>query len=37
MDEIIFSKSDDKACFVRLSTGFYRKIREKLIKGGIID
>lgn len=37
MDEIIFSKSDDKACFVRLSTGFYKKIREKLIKGGITD
>lgn len=37
MDEIVFRKSDDKACFVRLSMGFYRKVREKLIKGGITD
>jgi NAD+ kinase len=35
MDEIIFQKSDDYACFVRLTKDFYRKVREKLIKGGI--
>lgn len=35
MDEIIFRKSDDYACFVRLNKDFYRKVREKLIKGGI--
>jgi NAD+ kinase len=35
MDEIIFTKSDNYACFVRLTKDFYRKVREKLIKGGI--
>ena len=35
MDEIIFSKSDDYACFVRLTKDFYRRVREKLIKGGL--
>lgn len=35
MDEIVFSKSKDHACFVRLTKDFYRKVREKLIKGGI--
>ncbi|HTX61055.1 MAG TPA: NAD(+) kinase [Methanobacterium sp.] len=35
MDEIIFHKSKDQACFVRLTKDFYRKVREKLTKGGI--
>lgn len=35
MDEIVFRKSDDNACFVRLTKDFYRKVREKLTKGGI--
>jgi len=35
MDEIIFNKSDDFACFVRLTKDFYRRVREKLIKGGL--
>ena len=35
MDEIVFRKSDDYACFVRLTKDFYRRVREKLIKGGI--
>lgn len=35
MDQIIFRKSEDNACFVRLNKDFYRKVREKLIKGGI--
>lgn len=35
MDEIVFSKSDNSARFVRLTKDFYRKVREKLIKGGI--
>lgn len=35
MDEIIFTKSDDHAIFVRLTKDFYRRVREKLIKGGI--
>lgn len=35
MDQIIFKKSEDNACFVRLNKDFYRKVREKLIKGGI--
>jgi len=35
MDEIIFSKSDDYACFVRITKDFYRRVREKLIKGGL--
>lgn len=37
MDEIIFRKSDNYARFVRLTTDFYRKVREKLIRGGICD
>ena len=35
MDEIIFRKSDDYACFVRLTKDFYHRVREKLTKGGI--
>ncbi len=35
MDEVIFRKSERKAQFVRLSKDFYRKVREKLIEGGI--
>ncbi|QHN06615.1 MULTISPECIES: NAD(+) kinase [Methanothermobacter] len=35
MDEVIFRKSDSCAHFVRLSKDFYRKVREKLIEGGI--
>ncbi|MGB4611502.1 MAG: NAD(+) kinase [Methanothermobacter thermautotrophicus] len=35
MDEVIFRKSERKAHFVRLSKDFYRKVREKLIEGGI--
>jgi NAD+ kinase len=35
MDEIIFIKSENYACFVRLTKDFYRKVREKLTKGGI--
>jgi len=35
MDEIIFRKSEDCAYFVRLTKDFYRKVREKLTKGGI--
>lgn len=35
MDEVIFRKSGRKARFVRLSKDFYRKVREKLIEGGI--
>ncbi|KAF5088927.1 NAD(+) kinase [Methanobacterium aggregans] len=35
MDEIIFKKAENNAYFVRLTTDFYRKVREKLTKGGI--
>lgn len=35
MDEVIFSKSNENAYFVRLTKDFYKKVREKLIKGGI--
>lgn len=35
MDEIVFRKSDNCAYFVRLTKDFYRKVREKLIQGGI--
>lgn len=35
MDEIIFRKSENCAYFVRLTKDFYRKVREKLTKGGI--
>lgn len=37
MDEIIFRKSDDYARFVRLTKDFYRKVREKLVQGGICE
>jgi len=35
MDEIIFQKSEYCAYFVRFTKNFYRKVREKLIQGGI--
>lgn len=35
MEEVVFKKSDHCAHFVRLSKDFYRKVREKLIEGGI--
>jgi NAD+ kinase len=35
MDEIIFRKSENCVYFVRLTKDFYRKVREKLTKGGI--
>ncbi len=35
MDEIIFKKSSEYAYFVRLTKDFYRRVREKLTKGGI--
>lgn len=35
MEEIIFQKSKKNAYFVRLTKEFYKKVREKLIKGGI--
>jgi NAD+ kinase len=35
MDEIIFMKSADYAYFVRLTKDFYRRVREKLTRGGI--
>ncbi len=35
MDEVIFSKSKENAYFVKLTKDFYKKVREKLIKGGI--
>ncbi len=35
MEEIIFQKSKENAYFVRLTKEFYKKVREKLIKGGI--
>jgi len=35
MDEIVFRKSENCAYFVRLNKDFYRKVREKLTKGGI--
>ncbi|WP_414468401.1 NAD(+) kinase [Methanobacterium sp. ACI-7] len=35
MEEIIFQKSHQYAYFVRLTKEFYKKVREKLIKGGI--
>jgi NAD+ kinase len=35
MEEIIFKKSEQNAYFVRLTKEFYKKVREKLIKGGI--
>jgi len=35
MEEIIFQKSIQNAYFVRLTKEFYKKVREKLIKGGI--
>jgi NAD+ kinase len=35
MDEIVFRKSENCAYFIRLTKDFYRKVREKLTKGGI--
>lgn len=35
MEEIVFKKSEQCAYFVRLTKEFYKKVREKLIKGGI--
>lgn len=35
MEEVIFKKSEQNAYFVRLTKEFYKKVREKLIKGGI--
>lgn len=35
MDEIIFKKSDTCAYFARLTKDFYKRVREKLTKGGI--
>lgn len=35
MEEVIFQKSHEYAYFVRLTKEFYRKVREKLIQGGI--
>ena len=35
LDEVIFQKSSEYAYFVRLTKEFYKKVREKLIKGGI--
>jgi len=35
MDEVIFKKSDTCAYFVRLTQDFYKRVREKLTKGGI--
>jgi NAD+ kinase len=35
MDEVIFKKSDTCAYFVRLTKDFYKRVREKLTKGGI--
>ncbi|MGC9516832.1 MAG: NAD(+) kinase [Methanomicrobiales archaeon] len=35
MDELIFKKSGNYAFFVRLTKGFYKRVREKLTEGGI--
>ena len=35
LEEIVFRKSTEYAYFVRLTKEFYRKVREKLMKGGI--
>lgn len=35
MEEVVFEKSDQCAYFVRLTKEFYKKVREKLMKGGI--
>jgi NAD+ kinase len=35
MEEVIFQKSTEYAYFVRLTKEFYKKVREKLMKGGI--
>ncbi len=35
MEEVIFKKSDQYAYFLRLTKEFYKKVREKLMKGGI--
>lgn len=35
MEKVIFKKSNQYAYFVRLTKEFYKKVREKLMKGGI--
>lgn len=35
LEEIIFKKSEKPNYFVKLSSGFYKKVREKLAAGGI--
>ncbi len=35
LDEIIFKRAESYAYFVRLTKDFYRKVREKLTKGGV--
>jgi len=35
MEELVFQKSENRAYFVRLTKNFYKKVREKLIEGGI--
>lgn len=35
MEELVFQKSKENAYFVRLTKEFYKKVREKLIQGGI--
>lgn len=35
MDKITFKKAKDHAYFVRLNKGFYKKVQEKLTKGGV--
>ncbi|MEN4006733.1 MAG: NAD(+) kinase [Methanobacteriaceae archaeon] len=35
MERVVFQKSKEHAYFVRLSKEFYKKVREKLIRGGI--
>lgn len=35
MEKVVFHKSKEYAYFVRLTKEFYKKVREKLIKGGI--
>jgi NAD+ kinase len=35
MERVVFQKSKEYAYFVRLTKEFYKKVREKLIKGGI--
>ena len=35
LEEIVFQKSELPNYFVKLRSGFYRKVREKLAEGGI--